>query len=255
VDLLLSRSGVGGPYSPIATGIPNTGSYSWVVTAPATDHAILKVVAHDQQTNAGSDVSDAEWKIFDPVTSVLLASFVSMPTPDGVQLRWRLMEPGQFSSVVLQRSLSATGPWAALDVTAQTDAGEFVALDRTAEAGHTYWYRLSGLSNGSQVILGTISGAAGERLTAFSLTRIAPNPTTGMTNIEFVVPKAAIVSVSVMDIQGRTVASLVNGTFQPGRYSALWSGQADGRAVPAGLYFIRMSAPGVQMTRRVSMTH
>src|SRR4029077_20830732 len=104
VDLLLSRTGVGGPYSAIATGIGNTGSYSWVVTGPATDHAILKVVAHDSEANAGSDVSDAEWQIFDPVTSVLLASFVSAPTPDGVQLRWRLMEPGLYSSVLLQRS-------------------------------------------------------------------------------------------------------------------------------------------------------
>ena len=255
VDLLLSRSGVGGPYSPIATGIGNSGTYAWTVTGPATDHAILKVVAHDSDANAGSDVSDAEWQIFDPVTSVLLASFVSMPTPEGVQLRWRLMEPGRFSNVSLQRAIAPSGPWSALDLTTQTESGEFVALDRSAEVGRTYWYRLSGQSNGSQIILGTISGAAGERLTEFSLTRIAPNPTTGLTNIEFVVPKTATVSVEVMDVQGRQVASLVNGTFQPGRYQALWSGQADGRAVPAGLYFIRMRAPGIQMTRRVSMTH
>jgi hypothetical protein len=63
VDLLLSRSGVGGPYSPIATGIGNSGTYAWTVTGPATDHAILKVVAHDAEANAGSDVSDAEWQI------------------------------------------------------------------------------------------------------------------------------------------------------------------------------------------------
>src|SRR5262249_31096940 len=45
VDLLLSRSGVGGPYETIQLGVPNTGTYVWTVTGPASSHAILKVVA------------------------------------------------------------------------------------------------------------------------------------------------------------------------------------------------------------------
>jgi hypothetical protein len=255
VDLLLSRNGVGGPFSPIVSGIPNSGSYSWLVTGPATDHAILKVVAHDAESNTGSDVSDAEWQIQDAVTSVMVASFVSLPTPDGVQLRWRLMEPGQFQSVSLARSAAASGPWSPLSLSTTSDNGETVALDASAQSGQTYWYQLTGMHNGSPVVLGTISGSPGERLTEFSLSRIAPNPTTGLTNIEFVVPKTAQVSVTVLDVQGRQVASLVNGTFTPGRYQALWSGQADGHPVPAGLYFVRMMAPGVQATRRVSVTH
>jgi hypothetical protein len=63
VDLLLSRAGAGGPFDTLATAQPNSGSYGWTVTGPATAAAWLKVVAHDAAGNAGSDVSDAAFAI------------------------------------------------------------------------------------------------------------------------------------------------------------------------------------------------
>src|SRR5262249_53728163 len=37
VDVLLSRNGVDGPFESLATGIANSGLYSWTVTDPVTD--------------------------------------------------------------------------------------------------------------------------------------------------------------------------------------------------------------------------
>jgi hypothetical protein len=69
VDLELSRSGPGGPFEPIATGIGNAGTYEWAVTGPGTTDAWLRVTAHDAAANAGSDQSDAAFEIRDTVSS------------------------------------------------------------------------------------------------------------------------------------------------------------------------------------------
>jgi hypothetical protein len=63
VDLLLSRTGAGGPFDTLATGQPNSGTYGWTATGPATADAWLEVVAHDAAGNSGSDVSDAAFAI------------------------------------------------------------------------------------------------------------------------------------------------------------------------------------------------
>jgi len=63
VDLYLSRTGAGGTFDSIATAVPNTGSYSWPVTGPATEDAFLKVVARDSAGNVGVDVGDSSFVI------------------------------------------------------------------------------------------------------------------------------------------------------------------------------------------------
>jgi subtilisin family serine protease len=63
VDLYLSHAGAGGTFDPIATSVPNTGSYDWLVTGPATEAAFLKVVARDSADNVGADVGDHSFVI------------------------------------------------------------------------------------------------------------------------------------------------------------------------------------------------
>jgi hypothetical protein len=63
IDIFLSRTGVGGAYEPIATGIQNTGAYEWMVSGPETGEAFLKVVSHDGDGHATADVSDAAFVI------------------------------------------------------------------------------------------------------------------------------------------------------------------------------------------------
>ncbi len=70
VDILLSRDGgVTYPES-LAVAIPNTGTFAWTPTGPATTTAFLLVRAHDAACNTGSDVSDAAFTIDDQVTGV-----------------------------------------------------------------------------------------------------------------------------------------------------------------------------------------
>lgn len=79
VDLVYSTDG-GINFSSIATGLANTGSYSWLVPSTTTSTAIVKVIAYDAANNSGSDVSNAAFTISPPDTT---APIVTVTAPNG----------------------------------------------------------------------------------------------------------------------------------------------------------------------------
>jgi len=76
VDLELSRTGAAGPYQSIATGIANSGTFSWLVTLPATTQALVRVTAHDAAGHATQDVSNAVFSIAAPIQRTLTLSLI-----------------------------------------------------------------------------------------------------------------------------------------------------------------------------------
>lgn len=70
LDLLLSRSGSGGPYDTLATCLPDTGSYAWDVDLPITYNAVFRILVHDASGNVCDDESDGEFLIAGTETGV-----------------------------------------------------------------------------------------------------------------------------------------------------------------------------------------
>lgn len=71
---------------------------------------------------------------------------------------------------------------------------------------------------------------------SFSLSQNYPNPFNPVTNIKFDIPKSGLVKITVYDLLGREVTSLVNQQMQPGSYSVDW----DASNYPSGVYFYRI---------------
>jgi WD40 repeat protein len=72
-----------------------------------------------------------------------------------------------------------------------------------------------------------------------------PNPFTPHTRIAFTLPSAGRTRVTVVDVAGRTVATLLNTVAAAGRHAIEWDARDDGgRVVPAGLYFLRVHSGG-----------
>jgi hypothetical protein len=69
--------------------------------------------------------------------------------------------------------------------------------------------------------------------------QIAPNPIRRDATVRFSLPTAANVDLSLFDLAGRKVATLVSGHEPAGRYLVEWHAAEQ---VPAGLYFARFSA-------------
>ncbi|MFI5371612.1 MAG: T9SS type A sorting domain-containing protein [Candidatus Eisenbacteria bacterium] len=51
IDLFVSRHGPGGPFSPVALGLPNTGETDWAVGDTLCDSVVVKLVARDPAGN------------------------------------------------------------------------------------------------------------------------------------------------------------------------------------------------------------
>jgi hypothetical protein len=263
VDLYISRDN-GATWEKIASGIPNSGTYTWTVTGPGTNtgpdpvfSALFRVDARDGSSNVGTDASDAPFAIYDIATATTLSMFQASAIGDAIELRWQLGDAHFFSSFALERSESEAGPWFEQSLENHEEQGVVVALDRSVEPEHTYFYRLIGVTPAAQrVVLGQLSGSIHMRITELALGKIVPNPSHALMRIEYALPRETSVKVSVVDLQGRQVALLVNGVFRAGRYQTTWTGQTDrGTAAPAGIYFVRCQALGKNLTQRIVRTH
>lgn len=81
----------------------------------------------------------------------------------------------------------------------------------------------------------------------------APNPSRGAVTLSYALPVAGAVEVTVHDVAGRTVATLLSGRAEAGPHEARWDGRdADGRRAPPGVYLCRVRAGGEAVTRRIA---
>jgi len=83
--------------------------------------------------------------------------------------------------------------------------------------------------------------------TEFSLLSVYPNPFNSQIQIEYSLPIAGHVQLSIYNLSGRQVASLSSGSYPAGIHSILWS--ADREA--AGIYVIRLDTDEKSTTWRV----
>ena len=79
-----------------------------------------------------------------------------------------------------------------------------------------------------------------------------PNPFNPVTRIDFDLPQSIRVDVSVFNLLGRKVISLLNGPVEAGLHSVEWDGTDDsGRRVASGVYFYRLTTPTLSETRKM----
>lgn len=77
-------------------------------------------------------------------------------------------------------------------------------------------------------------------------------PEVSPTTIRYEIPEAARVELAIYNLQGQRVRTLVDEIKMPGKYSASWNGRnAQGGRVPSGIYFYRVHAGNMLVTRRL----
>ena len=86
----------------------------------------------------------------------------------------------------------------------------------------------------------------------FKLDQNYPNPFNPSTTIRYALPEQARVSLTVYDILGRRVRTLVDGIEPPGEHGTDWDGRTDaGQAAASGVYIYRLTAGSLATTRRM----
>ena len=115
-----------------------------------------------------------------------------------------------------------------------------------AEMGYKRWQL--GLSGGG----GAQSASVFNPAISPRLFPAAPNPFTGRTCIKYQVSMSGRTRITVFDVTGRTVRTLVDGMQKPGVYSTSWDAR-DGRSrtLARGVYFVRLQSPNYSESKKV----
>ncbi|MCK4680294.1 T9SS type A sorting domain-containing protein, partial [bacterium] len=81
----------------------------------------------------------------------------------------------------------------------------------------------------------------------YALHQNHPNPFNPVTTIQYELPRDCHVKLDVCNIAGQRVTTLVDSPREAGIWSATW----DAMGTASGVYFCRLSADGVTVTRKM----
>ncbi|HKW51145.1 MAG TPA: matrixin family metalloprotease [Candidatus Eisenbacteria bacterium] len=91
---------------------------------------------------------------------------------------------------------------------------------------------------------GSATLAGGINPNDYNFVMSGPNPANPIAKFLYIIPRSQgsqDVRLRIYDVSGRLVRTLVNGTKEPGPYTALWNGRDDlGRGVASGNYYARI---------------
>lgn len=100
----------------------------------------------------------------------------------------------------------------------------------------------------------SLSAATDNVPKAYALNQNYPNPFNPTTQISFDLPAASRVELTVFNVLGQNVRSLVNADMQAGHQTVTWNGQSDnGNQVASGVYFYRLTAGSYSRTMKMMM--
>jgi hypothetical protein len=138
-----------------------------------------------------------------------------------------------------------------LNWTSQTAAGSYNLLTMHFINAQTGWTagllgKMYKTTNGGDLITGTTSNE--EKIPgSYLLEQNYPNPFNPTTNIRFAISKFGFVKLTVFDIKGREIETLVNENLNAGTYNADWNAVNHS----SGVYFYRLEGEGFTETKKM----
>jgi hypothetical protein len=175
----------------------------------------------DAETVLSSDVDCASGAYLEGL--VRLATYLGAPLPDEIYLAVAGYASPD-AGLLEDQAPAGNG-------NGDIEAAEFAAFPLTMSAVDGPW---------------TSGAPPAIRLTA------VPNPFRGAVLIELGLPYGAGISVDIYDIEGREIRMLAGGMMHAGLHTLVWDGHSNrGEPVAPGVYFLRLTAGDVSLSRRV----
>lgn len=83
----------------------------------------------------------------------------------------------------------------------------------------------------------------------YDLKQNFPNPFNPVTKIQFNVPKSGFVNISVFDLTGRLITTLIKKNMNPGIFEVSF----DGSNLPSGVYFYKLQSGDITITKKMTL--
>ncbi len=180
--------------------------------------------------------------------AVTFAGIEARTLSNAVRVTWDVYADEEILGYVVYREDLATQVSDASE-TLTPDTREY--LDNAVSPGARYRYTVGARMPDGREIVSRPAMVSVASL-ALTMSQNYPNPFNPTTTIEYVLPEAAAVTLSVYDGKGRLVADLENATRPAGTHTVSWNGRdAKGVTVASGIYFYRLTTGNRTLTRKL----
>ncbi len=174
---------------------------------------------------------------------------VEMTAQKELKLQWSDNSANE-DGYLIERKKSTNQNYSILD---SVKNGTPVYYDKTIEQGQTYNYRVaaftiyakSDYSNEATII---VTGVKNDKLpTEFSLSQNFPNPFNPATKIKFALPQSSQTKLTIYDVLGRAVQTLINQELKAGYHEINFNAND----MAGGIYFYRIKAGNFTETKKL----
>ncbi len=195
--------------------------------------------------------------IVDNKSAVEMKSFSTAVVPyQGVQVVWETTREVDNLGFHVYRGYSESGLFSKITVEllpVSTD-GKYRFLDKEAQAGQKYYYKIEDLSSSGETMMHGPVMAELALPEKYELSQNYPNPFNPTTQIRYQLPNADKVRITIYNLTGQVVRTLVDAQVQAGYHITQWDGRSDqGSAVGSGIYYYRIETKSYTMTRKMAM--
>ncbi|MCK4640907.1 MAG: T9SS type A sorting domain-containing protein [Candidatus Marinimicrobia bacterium] len=258
-------------FSSLSDGIPSGTRYYWVTadisgTATGDDNingtidvsgdlsisgGTLSGSSNYGKLNAGSDVS----------LPVELTSFTVTAGDGQITLRWTTESEIENLGFNIYRSTNSNVKFLIINDELIPGAGssssrhEYEYVDKGLTNGVKYRYKLEDVDySGNTKLHGPVSATPIKKAAPkeFRLYPNYPNPFNPFTTISYDLPDDGFVELSVYNMRGEKVATLMQGNQEAGSYRMNWDGTSQsGDMVASGIYFLRIASGSYSRTSKI----
>ncbi|HMQ78086.1 MAG TPA: T9SS type A sorting domain-containing protein [Ignavibacteria bacterium] len=181
---------------------------------------------------------------------VTLSLFNALSVKNNVKLYWKTEAEINNSGFEIERKPDG-GSWLMLAFIAGSGTTnqpvEYTYEDKKLQSGK-YFYRLKQIDyNGNYEYFDLALPVVISKPTDFALGQSYPNPSNPKSNIDFQLPERTLVNISVYNLLGQLVSTLINEEKDAGIYTI----EFDGSNLTSGVYFYRINAENFSKTKKM----
>jgi len=252
----------------------DSGSGSLTFMLPDNDRWYL-VFSNDDQVNC-AQVGDVTVRLYidQDALDIELTDFYARGVEEGVELYWNTAAPiedlkgwnlyrrrnGSGAVVGIGDRVATASPsttqsgWMKLNDLLLIGEPPLAYTDTGVRDGETYEYKLQAVLTDAVSDYGPVSAVAGReaRPSRYALAQNFPNPFAERSTIRYSLPESGNIRLSVYNLAGRLVDTLVDGYIEAGEHEVVWTGRdAGGTPLPSGVYFYRFQAGDFTTVKRL----
>lgn len=196
--------------------------------------------------------------ITDHSVPVTLSSFTATGRKDAIEISWTSQTEVNALAYHLYRGNGEHGQFAEiarLDAAGNSETPQsYHYVDTDVVSSRTYYYQLADEDyEGNLRYHGTVFASAGSSVPgAYALMPNYPNPFNPSTTIGYQTPRDGQVTLTVYNVLGQEIRTLVDAHQAAGSYTVMWdSKDAGGRDLTSGIYFYTLKAGDYTETRKM----